>query len=129
MPRMMIIYIWKTKCVVGMAELGFLRDFVFIFGVAIGITFLFYHLRIAPVAGYLIAGVLLGPSMLGAAKDLASIEVLAEIGVILLLFLIGVEFSLNKLLSMNRKMFLVGLLQVLLTTGIVMIIAIIFGHP
>lgn len=107
-----------------MAELGFLRDFVFIFGVAIGITFLFYHMRIAPIVGYLIAGVLLGPSVLGVAKDVASIEVLAEIGVILLLFLIGVEFSLNQLLRMNRKMFLVGLLQVLLTTGIVTIIAI-----
>jgi CPA2 family monovalent cation:H+ antiporter-2 len=110
-----------------MAELGFLRDFVFIFGVAIGITFLFYHLRIAPIAGYLIAGVLLGPSALGVAKDVASIEVLAEIGIILLLFLIGVEFSLNELLRMNRKMFLVGLLQVLLTTGIVMLITIVFG--
>ncbi len=107
-----------------MAELGFLRDFVLIFGVAIGITFLFYHLRIAPIVGYLIAGVLLGPSVLGVAKDVASIEVLAEIGVILLLFLIGVEFSLNQLLRMNRKMFMVGLLQVLLTTGIVTIIAI-----
>ncbi|MBU3967768.1 MAG: cation:proton antiporter [Euryarchaeota archaeon] len=110
-----------------MAELGFLRDFVLIFGVAIGITFLFYHLRIAPIVGYLIAGVLLGPSVLGVAKDVASIEVLAEIGVILLLFLIGVEFSLNQLLRMNRKMFMVGFLQVFLTTGIVTVIAIGFG--
>ena len=105
-----------------MAELGFLRDFVIIFGVAIGITFLFYHLRIAPIVGYLIAGVLLGPSVLGAAKDVASIEVLAEVGIILLLFLIGVEFSLNELLRMNRKMFLVGFLQIFLTTAFVSLI-------
>ncbi len=110
-----------------MAEPGFLRDFVTIFGVAIGITFLFYHLRIAPVVGYLIAGVLLGPSVLGAAKDVASIEVLAEVGVILLLFLIGVEFSLNEILRMNRRMFLVGFLQVFLTTGIVTLIGIVLG--
>jgi CPA2 family monovalent cation:H+ antiporter-2 len=110
-----------------MAEPGFLRDFVIIFGVAIGITFLFYHLRIAPIVGYLIAGVLLGPSVLGAAKEVASIEVLAEVGIILLLFLIGVEFSLNELLRMNRKMFLVGFLQVFLTTAIVTLIAIGFG--
>ncbi|MDD5615653.1 MAG: cation:proton antiporter [Candidatus Methanoperedens sp.] len=110
-----------------MAELGFLRDFVIIFGVAIGITFLFYHLRIAPIVGYLIAGVLLGPSVLGAAKDVASIEVLAEVGIILLLFLIGVEFSLNELLRMNRKIFLVGFLQVLLTTAFVSLIGIGFG--
>ncbi len=110
-----------------MAELGFLRDFVIIFGVAIGITFLFYHLNIAPIVGYLIAGVLLGPSMLGAAKDVASIEVLAEVGIILLLFLIGVEFSFNELLGMNRKMFLVGFLQVFLTTAFVSLIGIFFG--
>lgn len=109
-----------------MAELGFLRDFVIIFSVAIGITFLFYHLRIAPIVGYLIAGVLLGPSVLGAAKDVASIEVLAEVGIILLLFLIGVEFSLNELFKMNRKMFLVGFLQVFLTTAFVSLIGI--GH-
>jgi CPA2 family monovalent cation:H+ antiporter-2 len=110
-----------------MAELGFLRDFVIIFGVAIGITFLFYHLRIAPIVGYLIAGVLLGPSVLGVAKDVESIEVLAEVGIILLLFLIGVEFSLNELLRMNRKMFMVGFLQVFLTTVIVTLTAIGFG--
>jgi CPA2 family monovalent cation:H+ antiporter-2 len=110
-----------------MAELGFLRDFVIIFSVAIGITFLFYHLRIAPIVGYLIAGVLLGPSVLGAAKDVASIEVLAEVGIILLLFLIGVEFSLNELLKMNRKMFLVGFLQIFLTTAFVLLIGICHG--
>lgn len=110
-----------------MAEPGFLRDFVIIFGVAIGITFLFYHLRIAPIVGYLIAGVLLGPSVLGVAKDVATIEVLAEVGVILLLFLIGVEFSLNELIAMNRKMFQVGFLQIILTVAIVALIAIGIG--
>ena len=110
-----------------MAELDFLRDFVIIFGVAIGITFLFYHLRIAPIVGYLIAGVLLGPSVLGVAKDVASIKILAEVGVILLLFLIGVEFSLNELIAMNRKMFHVGFLQIILTTAIAGLIAIGIG--
>ncbi len=110
-----------------MAEPGFLRDFVFIFGVAIGITFLFHQLRIAPVAGYLIAGVLLGPSVFGVAKDVASIEVLAEVGIILLLFLIGVEFSLDELLRMNNRMFIVGFIQVFLTTAIVTLITLGLG--
>ncbi|VVB91369.1 Calcium-gated potassium channel MthK [uncultured archaeon] len=103
-----------------------LRDFVFIFGVAIGITFLFHQIRIAPIVGYLIAGVLLGPSVLGITKDIESIEVLAEIGVILLLFLIGVEFSLDEFLRMNRKMFMAAFLQIFLTTAVVMSIAIYF---
>ncbi len=110
-----------------MAEPGFLRDFVLIFGVAIGITFLFHQLRIAPIAGYLIAGVLLGPSVLGVAKDVASIEVLADVGIILLLFLIGVEFSLDELLRMNNRMFIAGFLQVFLTTAIVTLIALGLG--
>ena len=106
-----------------MAELVFLRDFVIVFGVAIGITFLFHHLRIAPIAGYLIAGVLLGPSMLGVVTDVKLIEMLAEIGVILLLFLIGVEFSLDELVRINRAVFLGGFVQVILTTAIVLFIA------
>jgi len=88
-----------------MNDLSFLRDFVIIFSVAIGINFLFHRLRIAPIVGYLIAGVLLGPSMLAIVKDVGLIEVLAEVGVILLLFLIGIEFSIDELIRINRAVF------------------------
>src|SRR3990172_5322747 len=110
-----------------MNNLSFLRDFVIIFGVAIGINFLFYRLRIAPIVGYLIAGVLLGPSMLGIVKDAGLIEVLAEVGVILLLFLIGIEFSIDELIRINRTVFMGGLLQVFLTTAVVMLISLYSG--
>jgi CPA2 family monovalent cation:H+ antiporter-2 len=110
-----------------MIELEFLRDFVIIFGAAICITFLFHHLRIAPIAGYLIAGVLLGPSMLGVVKDVGLIEAMAEIGVILLLFLIGVEFSLAEFVRLNRAVFMGGFLQVFLVTVVVLLVAMSFG--
>jgi CPA2 family monovalent cation:H+ antiporter-2 len=110
-----------------MAELGFLRDFVIIFGAAIGINFLFHRLRIAPIVGYLIAGVLLGPSMLGFVKDVGLIEVLAEIGVILLLFLIGIEFSLEELVRISRTVFVGGFLQVFITTVAALLISLYFG--
>jgi len=110
-----------------MNELSFLRDFVVIFGAAIGINFLFHRLRIAPIVGYLIAGVLLGPSMLGVVTDAGLIEVLAEVGVILLLFLIGIEFSLEELVRINRTVFVGGFLQVFLTTAVVTLIAISLG--
>ncbi|MDP2766090.1 MAG: cation:proton antiporter, partial [Candidatus Methanoperedens sp.] len=110
-----------------MMELAFLQDFVIVFSVAIGITFLFYHLRIAPIVGYLIAGVLLGPSMLGVVSDIGLIEVLAEVGVILLLFLIGVEFSLQELFRMSRAVFVGGFLQVFLTTSVVLLISLSLG--
>lgn len=106
-----------------MIELEFLRDFVIIFGAAICITFLFHHLRIAPIVGYLIAGVLLGPSMLGIVKDVGLIEAMAEIGVILLLFLIGVEFSLAEFVRLNRAVFIGGFLQVFLVTAAVLLVA------
>src|SRR3990172_11467082 len=106
-----------------MIELDFLRDFVIIFGVAITIAFIFHHFRVAPIVGYLIAGVLLGPSMLGIVKDAGLIEVLAEVGVILLLFLIGIEFSIDELIRINRTVFMGGFLQVFLTTAVVMLIS------
>jgi len=110
-----------------MAELVFLRDFVVVFGVATVITFLFHHLRIAPIVGYLIAGVLLGPSMLGVVKDAALIDTMAEVGVILLLFLIGVELSLAEIIRINRAVFLGGFLQVFFTTLFVMLLALYSG--
>ncbi|MCX9085477.1 MAG: cation:proton antiporter [Candidatus Methanoperedens sp.] len=110
-----------------MNELTFLKDFVIIFGAAIGINFLFHRLRIAPIVGYLIAGVLLGPSVLGVTKDIALIEILAELGVILLLFLIGIEFSLSELVRISRAVFVGGFLQVFLTTGAVLLVSLLAG--
>ena len=110
-----------------MNDLSFLKDFVIIFSAAIGINFLFHRLHIAPIVGYLIAGVLLGPSVLGVTQDIALIEVLAEVGVILLLFLIGIEFSLAELIRINRAVFVGGFLQVFLTTAAVLLISISAG--
>ncbi|MFZ3167422.1 MAG: cation:proton antiporter [Candidatus Methanoperedens sp.] len=110
-----------------MSDLGFLRDFVIIFSAAIAINFLFYRLRIAPIVGYLIAGVLLGPSMLGVIYDVGLIEVLAEVGVILLLFLIGIEFSIEELVRINRSVFIGGFIQVFLVTVVVLLISLSFG--
>ncbi|MFZ3383394.1 MAG: cation:proton antiporter [Candidatus Methanoperedens sp.] len=110
-----------------MNDLSFLRDFVIIFSAAVSINFLFYRLRIAPIVGYLMAGVLLGPSMLGFVNDTGLIEGLAEVGVILLLFLIGIEFSIEELININRKVFLGGFIQVFLITAVVLLISLSFG--
>lgn len=110
-----------------MNDLSFLKDFVIIFGAAIGINFLFHRLHIAPIVGYLIAGVLLGPSVLGVTQDIALIEILAELGVILLLFLIGIEFSLSELVRISRAVFVGGFLQVYLTTAAVVLISLYAG--
>ena len=63
----------------------------------------------------------------GSFKDIALIEVLAQVGVILLLFLIGIEFSIEELVRINRAVFLGGFLQVFLTTIVVLFISLYFG--
>jgi CPA2 family monovalent cation:H+ antiporter-2 len=77
----------------------------------------------------MITGIVIGPHALGLIKDVQAIEVLAEIGVALLLFTIGLEFSLRRMLEMKRLVLLGGGLQVILTTLLVTGIANLLGRP
>ena len=72
-------------------------------------------LKLPPMLGYLVVGVLIGPNALALAADTASIKYLAEFGVVFLMFVIGLEFNLPKLRSMRSLVFGLGLSQVLLT--------------
>jgi monovalent cation:H+ antiporter-2, CPA2 family len=71
--------------------------------------------KLPPMLGYLAVGVLIGPNALALAQDSAGLRYLAEFGVVFLMFVIGLEFSLPKLRSMRRHVFGLGLLQVVLT--------------
>ena len=84
-----------------MGELDFLRDLVVVFGVSIGIVYAFDALRLPALVGFLAAGALLGPYGLDVVHDAARVEVFAKIGVVLLLFTIGVEFSLTHIRSLR----------------------------
>lgn len=70
------------------------------------------------ILGYLLAGLLIGPSGLGVIAEGEALVVIGEIGVILLLFTLGLEFSLEKLLSLGRLIFGLGAAQVVLTAGL-----------
>ena len=72
-------------------------------------------LKLPAMLGYLIVGVVIGPNALALAKDSAGIRYLAEFGVVFLMFVIGLEFNLPKLRSMQRLVFGLGAGQVLLT--------------
>ena len=72
-------------------------------------------LKLPPMLGYLVVGVLIGPNALALAKDTASIKYLAEFGVVFLMFVIGLEFNLPKLRSMRSLVFGLGMSQVTLT--------------
>lgn len=90
-----------------MTEVEVLQDIVVIFSVSIVIVFLFQKLRLPPIAGFLVSGTLVGPYGLNLVSDVDQVHVLAEIGVILLLFTIGLEFSLAQIKS-SRSLFLFG---------------------
>ena len=72
-------------------------------------------LKLPPMLGYLVIGVLIGPNALALAKDNAGVRYLAEFGVVFLMFVIGLEFNLPKLRSMRTLVFGLGLSQVVLT--------------
>ncbi len=106
-----------------MHELAYLRDLVIILGFAVVIVILFHRLKLPSVAGFILSGVLVGPQGLGLIDDSHQVEVLAEIGVALLLFGIGVELSLKKLQRLWKLVLAGGILQVGLTTVVVFAIA------
>ncbi|HLL12187.1 MAG TPA: monovalent cation:proton antiporter-2 (CPA2) family protein [Rubrivivax sp.] len=78
-------------------------------------------LKLPPILGYLLVGVLIGPHTMGFAQDSAAVGYLAEFGVVFLMFVIGLEFNLPKLRSMRSLVFGLGLWQVLLTIGITLL--------
>jgi monovalent cation:H+ antiporter-2, CPA2 family len=83
------------------------------------VVFLFHRLRQPTIVGFLAAGVLMGPYGLSLIADVHQVEVLAEIGVVLLLFTIGLEFSLSRLNQMRQMVLGGGSLQVLGTITLI----------
>ncbi|MCO6454928.1 MAG: cation:proton antiporter [Pirellulaceae bacterium] len=93
-----------------------LRDILILLSVAMLLGFLAERLRQSAVVGYLLAGTLVGPGALGWVASQETIFGIAELGVALLLFTIGSEFSPRQLLRLGRVPLLAGPLQVVLTT-------------
>jgi monovalent cation:H+ antiporter-2, CPA2 family len=100
-----------------------LFDIVKIFTVSTLVNILFSRFKTPAVVGYLLTGVLLGPYVFSLVSESHSIEILAEIGVIFLLFTIGIEFSLKHLMKIRRIVFFGGLLQVVITAGAILLVS------
>ena len=94
---------------------AFLSEAVALIVAGAVIAYISFRLKLVPIVGFLIAGVLIGPNALGLVKDEALVGATAEIGVILLLFTIGIEFSLEKLASIQKLIFGGGTAQVVLS--------------
>lgn len=97
----------------------FLSDLVIVFAVAAAVLFVVGRLKLPSVVGLLVAGVVVGPYGLSLISDVAIVEVLAEIGVVVLLFTVGLEFSLSRMLVMLPTMARIGLPQIIGTTVLV----------
>lgn len=121
-------------------SIPYLREVV-LFLVAAGIVVPMLHRwRISPVLGYLIIGGIVGPYGLGlladkvewlkfaVISDLAGVQALAELGVIFLLFMIGMELSLDRLWQMRRMVFGMGSLQILISASVIGTVAWQFGN-
>ena len=93
-----------------------IKDLILLLLVSLPINIVFHKIKLPSVMGYLIAGVLIGPYGLQLISDIPSVKELAEIGVVLLLFVIGLEFSLGRLLKNLASVIGVGGLQLGLTT-------------
>jgi CPA2 family monovalent cation:H+ antiporter-2 len=98
-----------------MSELEFLKDLVIVFGAAIVVVTLLERVRVPSIAGFIIAGVLVGPGALGLIADVHQVETLAEFGVVLLLFGIGLELSLDRIRRLWRAVLFGGAIQVCAT--------------
>src|SRR5437868_3936528 len=99
---------------------GLITDLALILGAAALITLLFKKLKQPLVLGYLIAGFLVGPHfhLLPTVTDTKSIEVWAEIGVIFLLFSLGLEFSFKKLIQVGAPASITAIVEVITMLGI-----------
>jgi CPA2 family monovalent cation:H+ antiporter-2 len=99
-------------------EHAFLNALVIIFGVSAISVFLLHRLRVPSLVGFIAAGCLIGPYGLGFVEDVRAIEILADIGVILLLFVVGIEFSIKDLMKRKKTVLLGGGGQIALTIAV-----------
>jgi CPA2 family monovalent cation:H+ antiporter-2 len=104
-------------------EIPLLTDIVIILGAAVLVIYLFQRLKLPTILGYLMTGVIVGPYALGLISASHEVEVMAEIGVILLLFIIGMEFSLKSLAAIKNSVLIGGAVQVGLTILVTALLA------
>ena len=104
-------------------DIDILKGIVIVFALSIFVNLIFTKIKIPTVVGYLLTGIIAGPHLLSLAGERNEIEMLAEIGVVMLLFTIGMEFSLQHLLKIRKIVFFGGFLQVIVTAGIFYLIS------
>jgi K+:H+ antiporter len=93
-----------------------LNDGLILLALSVIVVWGLKRIKLPPILGYLLVGTLVGPYALGWLPEEESIRILAEIGVVFLLFMIGLEFSLSRLIAMKSTVFGLGSVQVIIST-------------
>lgn len=106
----------KDNPYLNMENYPLLKEIVLVLAISLASVYILRRLKLPLIVGFIVAGVIIGPGALGLVEDRESIELLAEIGVTLLLFTIGLKFSLRELMGMKWLSLLGGGAQVVLTT-------------
>ena len=108
-------------------EYGLLLDIISILAVSAVALFLCNRLRIPAIVGFLLVGILVGPAGLHVVHAVHQVEQMAEIGVVLLMFTIGIEFSLESLLKIKKILLLGGIVQTAATFALVCAVMLLAG--
>jgi CPA2 family monovalent cation:H+ antiporter-2 len=106
-----------------MPEATLLQDLLIVFGLGVGMVMAFSRLNLPSVLGFLFTGVICGPFGLKLVEDTGAIQALAEVGLVMLLFEAGIEFSVKTLLRLKRFLLIAGSLQLLLTIAMTALIS------
>ena len=109
--------------------LGFFEQFLIVLCCAVIATTLFRRIHLPPILAYLGVGALVGPYSLAVIEDVHSIELLSELGVVFLLFILGLEFSVPRMITMRKAVFGLGSLQVILTSLAIFGLCLLFKLP
>ncbi|WLG88893.1 cation:proton antiporter [Pseudomonas cucumis] len=104
-------------------------NLLIIFTSSLVVIALFQRLRLPPVLGYLCVGLMIGPTAFNWVNESEDLPDLAELGVVFLLFSLGLEFSLSKMLALRQVVFGLGSLQVLLSGIVLGGLLMLFGMP
>ena len=112
-----------------MHDLTILRDLVILVAVAIPVVAVAQRLHVPTVVGFLLTGVVIGPHALRLIREPESVSGLAELGVVLLLFTIGLELSLSRIIKLGRLVLQGGAVQVAGTMAATAILAVLLGVP
>ncbi|WP_095194294.1 monovalent cation:proton antiporter-2 (CPA2) family protein [Pseudomonas sp. Irchel 3A7] len=100
-----------------------------IFTSSLVVIALFHRLRLPPVLGYLCVGLMVGPMAFDWVKDSDALPLIAEMGVVFLLFSLGLEFSLSKMIALRRVVFGLGTLQVVVSGAVLGALLMLAGVP